>query len=423
LVGVLRLLRPMRGTYENSDEASESESPRMVHAVLASEGPRRIQASLARRLTQELIEREIRAPSPEKARKASCDTPSSDSGPVEPEPPTRYPGAMGLPFSGEESESDPTDEKGWLRLELKDTHKESFSAPTSPTGLRMRHGSKVGSVLGLSSAGLRRETAREKQSLSDRLSVEFESYASHVAQTVKIARRASSRVEGAGDTSSHGTLVTSADIPLEMILADPIHRKTFRMLAESLFCAESLLFWERVNDFRALCAKEPAVAAALANNIYKNFLDARAEKQLLTREVLLEPLRAALQQAEVRPDIFDAIQLEAYSTMQFSLYPEYLAYLNASRQSLSPLSPSKDIRSPTTSARSSVRKGPSPSLRYALFRCFVVIRKLFISAATVLPSPSLRLCFTSSPRSCCAPKTLTSGRGLMRFSRCTTLKS
>ncbi len=373
----------MRGTFENSDEASESESPRMVHPAV-SEGPRRIQASLARRLTQELIDREmLRAPSPEgKSRKDS--TPSSESGPLEPDPPTRYPGAMGLPFGGEESESDqPADERAWLRLELQDAHKESFSAPTSPTGApRFRHGSKVGSVLGLSSAGLRRETAREKQSLSDRLSVEFESYANHVAQTVKIARRASARGDGAaaaaaaaaavaGDAAS-SMLLTSADIPLEMILSDPIHRKTFRMLAESLFCAESLLFWERVNDFRALCAREPAVAAALANNIYKNFLDAKAEKQLLVREALLEPLRAALMLGEVRPDVFDAIQLEAYSTMQFSLYPEYLAYLNASRQSLSPATASKEPRSlaANAAARQSSHQSASPSLRCGLDAIF-----------------------------------------------------
>ncbi len=339
----------------------------MAHMpALAGEGQRRIHASLARRLTQELIDREMVRAEPHPAAKESTTQSSESVGPAE--PPTRYPGAMGLP-PGDDSDSDivPSEEQRMLRLELLDSHRDSFSAPTSPTTSSSRRlSSKLGSVLGLSNAGLRRETARVKQDISDRLSLEFESYANYVNQSIKIARRSSARPEGAAsapDASANSMLLTSADIPLEMILSDAVHRKTFRMLAESLFCAESLLFWERVNDFKALCAKEPAVATALAKNIYKNFLDPAAEKQLLVREALREQVRAALQQGEAQHGIFDAAQLEAYSTMQFSLYPEYLSYLNASRLPRSPSAarPKENRSFPARSSHHDV----TPSLRQA----------------------------------------------------------
>ncbi len=362
-------MRGREGTYENSDEASESESPRMAQMpAVASEGQRRIHASLARRLTQELIDREMVRADPRLAQKESTTLSSESVGPAE--PPIRYPGAMGLPPGGDDSDSDivPSEEQRRLRLELLDSHRDSFSAPTSPTNSTSRQqrlGSKVGSVLGLSTAGLRRETARVKQGISDRLSLEFESYANYVNQSIKIHRRSSALPAGGGaaaapDAAANSMLLTSADIPLEMILGDPVHRKTFRMLAESLFCAESLLFWERVNDFKALCAKEPAVATALAKNIYKNFLDPAAEKQLLVREALREQVREGLQQSEAPCGVFDAVQLEAYSTMQFSLYPEYLSYLNASRLGRSPTARPKENRS--SPARSS-HHDVTPSLR------------------------------------------------------------
>lgn len=51
------------------------------------------------------------------------------------------------------------------------------------------------------------------------------------------------------------------------------------------------------------------------------------------RDALLDPIRRAAVEktAPVTIELFDQVQTEAYSTMQFSLYPEYLAFLNASR--------------------------------------------------------------------------------------------
>lgn len=83
------------------------------------------------------------------------------------------------------------------------------------------------------------------------------------------------------ELASNSTLWTSSDMPLEMVLADPVHRKMFRMLAESKMCLESVLLWERCNDFKKLVAKEPAVGPPLAFNIYSNFLAPSATKQVL----------------------------------------------------------------------------------------------------------------------------------------------
>ncbi len=79
-------------------------------------------------------------------------------------------------------------------------------------------------------------------------------------------------------------LLTSADIPLELILNDTVHRKMFRMLAESHMCSESVSLWERCNDFKKLVAKEAAVGPALAFNIYSNFLAPSAPKQVPVRK-------------------------------------------------------------------------------------------------------------------------------------------
>jgi hypothetical protein len=108
---------------------------------------------------------------------------------------------------------------------------------------------------------------------------------------------------------------------LEVILADPIHRKTLRLYADSLFCAESLLFWERVIDYRKSVEQEPTVAPGLAQNIWNNFLATKSEMQLSVREGVREDIKEALDSGNVGPGIFDVAQREAFSTMQFSLYP------------------------------------------------------------------------------------------------------
>ncbi len=99
------------------------------------------------------------------------------------------------------------------------------------------------------------------------------------------------------------------DIPLEVILVDPTHRKTLRQYAESLFCDESLLFWERVLEFRRSVAHEPATASALARNIWKNFLAPSAEKQLILRNGVADAITSSIDANALSIHTFDAAQV------------------------------------------------------------------------------------------------------------------
>ena len=204
-------------------------------------------------------------------------------------------------------------------------NKTSFSAPTSPDGLKKRHTIKAGELLGLSSNGVRRETLKVKKDVASRLQIDLESYNNYVSQTLAKAKKDDS-------ASANSLLLTSEDIPLEVILSDPIHLKTFRMHAESNFCAESICFWERVNEFKDLFEKDKERASRMALNIWKNFLSPDAEVSLSARESVLVAIRQALDNNAVTKTMFDVVQQEAYSTMQFCLYPDYLCFLNASRE-------------------------------------------------------------------------------------------
>jgi hypothetical protein len=90
------------------------------------------------------------------------------------------------------------------------------------------------------------------------------------------------------------------------------------------------------------------------------------------REALLVPVRRAVVEAAapVTADLFDAVQTEAYTTMQFSLYPAYLAYLNVSRQgAIAQVSPGEPPRHDST-----------PSLRDCLCKvCLGMCFSLFHS--------------------------------------------
>ena len=275
--------------------------------------------------------------------------------------PTRYPGACGLPSNAEEdstndeveNDDDPyaSSEKSTLRIELDAINADSFSAPTSPVTMhrrrQLRRNSKIGVVLGLSNSGLRRETLRVKKNMATRLLTENDSYVDYVEETVQRARA------GSNDPPVQSLTLTSADIPLDVILSDSMHRKTFKMHAESNFCAEPLLFWERVNEYNQLAAnlaQNDIQRMALAQNIWKNFLDPSSDTQLMVREALLSPVSLAIAEQRCTPDLFNSIQKEAYSTMQFSLYPDYLSYLNQARSAKTKSSKEADAVHPAEDA-------------------------------------------------------------------------
>lgn len=230
------------------------------------------------------------------------------------------------------------------------------SLPSSPATARKTRQPKASQLLGLTPSGLR----KEKREFVTRLRTTVQSDAYLTDLRKKLADQ-SKRVSAGGSTTllsaatAQSMVLTSDDIPLEaVILMDPMHRKTFRMFAESLFCAESLLFWERVNEFRVRAAADPETARSLAANIWTNFLSASADKQLTLSAGLAASIKSLVDANAVDEHIFDAAQREALSTMRFSLYPQYLAYLNRATNSdpatpKSPTSPTSPI-SPTSAA-------------------------------------------------------------------------
>ncbi len=171
-------------SYENSDDASESDS--VVGSAPPQHGPRPISSVLARQLTEELIDYKGDEPL-RRVFSATATRPTrSDSfGP--------YTEGLGAPYAEDDSGTQ--------------------SAPTSPTRLKNRR-SKAGQMLGLSSGDLRREAIKAKKEIATRLLVESESYNDYVDQTVK-SKRASMRLSlpdaplEAPHASSNSMLLTS----------------------------------------------------------------------------------------------------------------------------------------------------------------------------------------------------------------------
>lgn len=64
----------------------------------------------------------------------------------------------------------------------------------------------------------------------------------------------------------------------------------------------------------------------------KNFLAPDADASLGVKDQVLVEIKKAIDEGKVTLNMFDPVQKEAYSTMQFCLYPEYLCFLNASRE-------------------------------------------------------------------------------------------
>lgn len=315
-----------------------------------------------------------------------------------PEPPPRYPGAQGLPLDDSDEGSsgvlpDRPNLGLLLRAELDTLQADNFSAPTSPEPIqrRQRRMSKVGLVLGLSSKNLLRETIQMKHAVASQLEQEKLEYNHYVDMTLMRKKNLADERGHAGKPPA--MFLTSADIPLDLILNDPVHRKTFLMYAESNFCAEPLKFWERVKDFKALPDDQESQRVAMASNIWKNFLDPAAPEQLCVRESLLAPVKAAIEDKNCPPVLFDAVGKEAYSTMQFSLYPDYLAYLNLSRSASKTLpgvasakARTRDDRSMSSAAAGGVAPRSPRERRLK--------RSNSISVSADVDVPTLRECLT-----------------------------
>jgi hypothetical protein len=221
--------------FENSDEASESDSLPSPHASKEQKPPQRISTALARRLTQDLIEYKglvvpdsnadklRREDSAEKLRSSLLLRKDSFG-----------PGVEGLGMSSDENAAtiggkggeevllgQPSMQDNGLRGSYwLESDKHSFSAPTSPTGpSRRHHVPKVGTLLGLTPSGLRKETVKAKKDIATRLQIESETYQDYVNQTVTSNRHRRHRASG-GVVSEPLSLEQSASSNSMLLTSD-----------------------------------------------------------------------------------------------------------------------------------------------------------------------------------------------------------
>lgn len=133
------MMRRHSFAFENSDEASESgDSP----------GMGRILQQLKNKYESGTLESQESQPEPGELIASA----------------TRYPGAKGLPSSlesDEEEEKKSGDKPSDAPHNVRSSRRDSFSEPTSPTMVvRPKAPNKAQELLGISSAGLRRESVR-----------------------------------------------------------------------------------------------------------------------------------------------------------------------------------------------------------------------------------------------------------------------
>lgn len=183
---------------------------------------------------------------------------------------------------------------------------------------------KVGHLLGMSPTSVRKHEIQAQQSVGKRLEQESTLYRRYLIKTL----RSKPDESGAHRASRLPSILTASDLPLDSILSDPVHRKTFIMFSESCLCAESVLFWQRVNEFKTIDPSEKRVMASVALNIWKNFLSQKSEKQVVLPPAVLERTRQNLLANLITSNLFDECQKETYKTIAVSVFPEYLNFLN-----------------------------------------------------------------------------------------------
>jgi hypothetical protein len=208
---------------------------------------------------------------------------------------------------------------------------------------------------------------------------------SSVTSTSSTAANPSAAVTSASAVTR--PLISAADLPLELVLRDAVHHKMFRLFCEAHHCAEALIFWDRISEFQA-CLKVglslhslvqwqlflsnrltllfqrdgPLAAAALACNIWKNFLDTSTARTrpyvaaLITSDDVQHQVKVPIvfndeivprtscqpsfvsaitsfcgreqDDGNVTAHLFDASLREAQRVVSLSLYPQFLDYVN-----------------------------------------------------------------------------------------------
>ncbi len=189
--------------------------------------------------------------------------------------------------------------------------------------LLSRRDSKLGSILGMTPKALQKEEMSTRQQNSSRLREEIATYKNLLPLS----------------PSNPSGKITASDVPLDLILANASHRKTFLLFAEVCYSEGAVLFYLRVNEFRAMRDQSVQVLQSTALNIWKNFLSSKATHQVIISSAVFARARDLLLSNQVTVGLYDECQREAYMTMAFSIYPQYLVFLN--NNSVSPRKPLK----------------------------------------------------------------------------------
>jgi hypothetical protein len=113
--------------------------------------------------------------------------------------------------------------------------------------------------------------------------------------------------------------VTSQDLPIEVVLSDAKHFEAFVLFAESKSCAEPLLLWRRINEF-----KSQGASASFALNVWKNFLNEKAELFVPLSLPVRQRVRKAILSNTISRSLFDECQREVIQMICFSVFPAYV---------------------------------------------------------------------------------------------------
>jgi hypothetical protein len=194
------------------------------------------------------------------------------------------------------------------------TMEEMGKVPSSSRFLLSRRESKPGNILGMTPKALQMEEMTARQQSSNRLREEISSYRNLLPLS----------------HSNPSGRITASDVPLDMILGNPSHRKTFLLFAEACYSQGAVLFYLRVNEFRAMVDQPHQVLQATALNIWKNFLSSKAAHQIIISSAVSSRTRELLLSNQITVSLYDECQREAYNIMAFSIYPQYLVFLNNS---------------------------------------------------------------------------------------------
>ena len=152
------------------------------------------------------------------------------------------------------------------------------------------------------------------------------------SETDQLRKSKSHRLAESVRQTLRGREFTSRDLPLEYILENKDQMRMFRLFADQCMAGEALLFYMRVKEFKNMEDCPMQVLQARALNIWKNFLSAKSDTQVIISARAWKKCQETLLANEVSRNLFDDCQREAYGIVLFSIYPLYLQFLNQTKE-------------------------------------------------------------------------------------------